>query len=202
MSKETSLIQVTGKTVYPLVVAEVKQHLNIADDDTAHDDQLTRLIQAATQTFEHDTGLKATYETWKYIMPDFPSGDEFYIPAWPIQSITHIKYYDDSEVLQTLNSGWYVLDAASGSVNRGNSRVWLLDTYDWPDIGDRLDAVQTTFVAGYSSTSASVPAVFKQCILLLCGFWFEHRGEPISSAVQQYPAYAAMIQRFVRPSYP
>lgn len=195
-----SLTLVTAKSVYPISIAELKTQLNIGDDETAHDDYLTGLIQAATEIVEKDTQLVLTAETWKYTFPDF-YGNDVVIPRGPITSITHVKYYDTGNTLQTLTTDAYTFDGASGGVPRGNSRIYLNENYDWPSVYDRKDAVQVTFVGGYGA-AAAVPASIKHAIKLLCTFWFEHRGEPVSGGVRMHPAYDALICRYIRSTYP
>lgn len=198
---ETSLTLVTGKTVYPLTLAECKMQLNIEETETAFDDYLESLVKVATEVFEHDTQLTLTRETWKYAMEQFDK-DEFYIPMSPIASITSIQYYDSLNTLTTLSSAYYSLDGISGGIPRGNSRIYLNEPYDWPYTYDREDAIQTTFVAGYSTTAASVPESLKHCLKLLVTFFFEHRGEPIADNIRMYPAYDSLMTRFKRASYP
>lgn len=199
---KTSLIEVTGKSVYPITVAEMKMQLNIGNDETAFDDYLTELIVVVTEILEHDTQLKLTQETWKYTLPTFLSYSEIVIPLSPISSVTHVKYYDTGNTLQTLDSAYYTLDGATGGLPRGNSRIYLNEPYDWPSTYDREDAVQITFVAGYSSLASGVPASLKHALKLLCTFLFEHRGEPVADSVRMYPAYESLIKRFMRSSYP
>jgi uncharacterized phiE125 gp8 family phage protein len=199
---DTSLFLVTDKTVYPVTVAEVKQQLNIADDETAHDDYLSLLIKTCTQQWEYDTQTKTTRETWRYVMEAFPQSDEFYIPYGPIASISSIQYYDVGDDLQTLETVYYSLDGITGGIPKGNSRVWLNHPYDWPSTYTREDAVQVTFVAGYAATATAVPQIFRHAILLLCTFYFEHRGEPVVGQMPMYPAYEHLVRRFMRSSYP
>ena len=196
-----NLVLQTAKTVYPLDVSELRKQLEIADDDTTHDEQLERVIKAVTEQFEHDTGIKLTNETWNYTLDRF-GGDWITIPVRPIQSITFIKYYDSANTQQTLSTDIYALDGATGTVPPGNSRVILKYNQNWPVTQDRYDAVQIRFVTGYGTAATSVPQSLKQALLLLATFYFEHRGEPISEALAGYPAYEHLVRRFIRSSYP
>ena len=196
-----NLVLQTDKSVYPIDVSELRKQLEIADDDTTHDEQLERIIKAVTEQFEHDTGLKLTNETWDYTLDRF-GGDWIVIPYRPVQSITYIKYYDSANTQQTLSTSIYALDGATGTVPAGNSRVILKYNQNWPETQDRYDAVTIRFVAGYGAAATSVRQIHKQALLLLATFYFEHRGEPISEAVAQYPAYEHLVRRFFRPSYP
>jgi uncharacterized phiE125 gp8 family phage protein len=196
-----NLVLNTAKAAYPLEVAELKKQLEIADDDTTHDEQLEKTIKAVTEQFEHDTGLKLTNETWTYTLDRF-GGDYIIIPIRPIQSITWIKYYDSANAQQTLPTSIYALDGATGTVPAGNSRILLKYNQDWPTTTDRYDAVEIKFVTGYGAAATAVPQSLKQALLLLAVFYFEHRGEPITEALAGYPAYEHLVRRFIRQSYP
>jgi uncharacterized phiE125 gp8 family phage protein len=198
---ETSLTLVTDATAYPITKSELKSQLNISETETAFDDYLDSLIVAATEIVELDTQLTLVNKSWKYTIENFP-GDEITIPMSPIQSITHIKYYDSTDVLQTVPTAYYTLDGTTGSVNRGNSRIYLNEPYDWPTPYDRRDAVQVTFVGGYGAAAINVPASIRHAIKVLCTFWFEHRGEPMTQPQSTCPAYEYLIARFRRAGYP
>lgn len=196
----TSLTSITAKTDWPLSVAEVKKQLEIYDGDTAHDEYLQNMIYAVTQHYEHDTQMKLTSETWKMTL-DRLKGDYIELAHRPVNSISYIKYYDSGNTLQTLATSVYALDGATGDVAPGNSRVLLKYNQDWPDLADRWDAVEIRYVTGYGAASA-VPQIHKQALLLLATFYFEHRGEPMSTNLRVHTAYDNVMRRFNRPSYP
>lgn len=197
----TSLVQYAAKTAFPVTTAELRKQLEIADDDTVHDEQLLNIIKTVTQQFEHDTQQVLTNETWDMTL-DRLGNDFIELPHRPIQSISYIKYYDSGNTLQTLSTDIYALDGKTSSVAQGNSRVILKYNQDWPELADRWDAVTIRYVTGYGSDGTSVPDIMKQSLLLLATFYFEHRGEPIPPQVQMYPAYEHLVRRFNRVSYP
>lgn len=197
----TSLTQVTDKTSWPLTVGEVKAQLQIADVDTAHDELLQNIVYSVTQVYEHDTQQKMTYETWNMTL-DQLHGDYIDLHHRPISSITHFKYYDAGNALQTLSTNVYALDGATGTVPGGNSRILLKYNQDWPDLADRWDAVEIRYVTGYSATASGVPQIHKQAMLLMATTLFEHRGEPVADNIKLAGAYEYLLARFARPNYP
>lgn len=197
----TSLTQYTDKTVWPLTVGEVKAQLEIADVDTSHDELIQNIIYSVTQVYEHDTQQKTTFETWTMTL-DQLHGDYIDLHHRPVDSITHIKYYDAGNTQQTLSTDIYALDGSTGGVPGGNSRVLLKYNQDWPDLADRWDAVEIRYVTGYAATATDVPQVHKQAMLLMATTLFEHRGEPITTNVKLATAYEYLMTRFARPSYP
>lgn len=120
--------------------------------------------------------------------------DEIYLPKRPIASITSVKYYDTSNVQQTLATTVYGLDAASRAVR-------LKHLQDWPTtVLDRWDTWEITYVCGYASASL-VPAISKQAMLLLVGKYFENR-DMLIGATYTDRAYEALVAKFIRSSYP
>ena len=184
---------VTPPTVEPLSLAEAKRQVYVASSDTYHDEDLVLRIQAAREQWEHDTDSAVMPQTLRvnlaYLEDDF-----FNLPQRPIQSITSITYYDESNVLQTLSSSVYVLDAAARVVR-------LNEDSDWPSVySDRFDAVTVEYVAGYANRQ-NVPAIAKQAMLLLVGYYWEsNRGD--NDKAYDLRAYERLVARFMRSTYP
>lgn len=184
---------VTPPTSEPITLAEAKKQLELSPTDTSHDDHLTALIQAVREQFEHDTDsavltqtLSVTYENLR--------DDEIYLPRRPVQSITHIKYYDSSNTLQTIESSVYSLDKPESAVRLNYLQLWPVPI-------DRWDAVIVTYVTGYPSVAA-VPQLYKQAMKLMLAHYFENRDQLLSEAMQTVPAYEAIVRRFMRATYP
>jgi uncharacterized phiE125 gp8 family phage protein len=183
-------------TTEPLQLAEVKKHLEIADADTAHDEHIQRLIQEAREQVEHDCQVclvsRAITEKFNW------SGDEEYWQLYyrPISSVTSITYYDTTNTQQTFSASLYSLDA-------DRRRVWLNSNAAWPTTYDRWDAITLTYSAGYGSSGAAVPQMFKQAMLLLIGYYFEERtmmGNEMTTG--SFKAYENLLARLKRSNYP
>ena len=129
----------------PITTAEAKSHLRvtISDDDTLIDG----LITAAREHVELFCGRSFAQHTYRADIADFH--DEMVLPYRPIQSITNIKYYNTAspQVLTTLALKIYAKNLASIVRNDGQS---------WPTVSTRPDAVQITYVTGYSDQSSPV----------------------------------------------
>lgn len=183
---------VTGPVSEPVTLTQAKKQLEIPASDTAHDDHITLLIQAAREQWEHDTDSAVIEQTWLVNAECFYD-DELYLPKRPIQSITSVKYYDSTNTQQTLSSSVYQLDAA-------NRAVRLAYLQNWPLTVERFDSIEIKYVCGYDDATA-VPAVAKQAILLLIGHYFENR-DMIGNAMSEVVAYENLVKRFMRPTYP
>ena len=175
-----------------MTLLQAKKQLEIASTDTAHDNQLQLLIQAAREQWEHDTDSCVLTQTLTCTAEYLCDGIE--IPKRPIQSITSIKYYDTSNVQQTLSTAVYSLDAP-----RRQIRLKYLQS--WPDNLDRWDSILITYVAGYT-TVGNVPAIAKQAILLLIAHYFENRDMLLNVAMEQVKAYEMLVRRYQRSTYP
>ena len=153
-----------------LTTAETKTFLkvDVSDDDTLIDN----LIQAATLSCEEYTNrffiertLKQYAPTWKGIQNLLKS---------PVASVTHIKYYDNADSLQTLSTDIYSLNNVLMP-----SKIELKDGQDYPDIADRWDAIEVQYVVGVAS-AANVSEAIKQAVLLTVGTWYQNRQSVVT----------------------
>lgn len=195
MKTETSRASlVTGPTSEPITLTQAKKQLEIAPSEADHDDHIELLIQAAREQWEHDTDSCLLTQTWK-VNFETAYEDEIYLPKRPVASITSVKYYDTSNVQQTLSTSVYGLDIA-------NRAVRLKHLQDWPTtVLDRWDTWEIAYVCGYAS-AALVPAIAKQAMLLLIGHNFENRDMIMGESLQTLPVYESLVKRFMRSSYP
>lgn len=120
--------------------------------NTTSDPMLSLLIKAARRVAEALTGRALITQTWELVQDAFSS--ELKLDMMPVQSITTLKYYDSDNVLQTMSSGDYILNADTGVIVPAYGESWP-STYGIPQ------AVVVRFVTGYGATGASVPADIK-----------------------------------------
>lgn len=189
---ETSSLSITAAaSAEPVTLAQAKKHLELSQDDTTHDEHLALVISAAREQLEHDTGLILAVQQYVWKTSRFVDGME--IPRRPV-TVSSVKYYDEVNTLQTLNTSLYTFDAA-------NSRIYLAYDEDWPDTVVRWDAVQVFF-----SGLETVPTLAKQAILLQVGKWFSDRdmqsGLPLNNLQVHDLAYERIVKRLLRRSYP
>ena len=183
----SQLVSQTGSE--PVTVSEAKEQLAIASSDTTHETRLGRLITAARQKYEYDTQtnlLAATYDE---------TFDRFYdrmrLTQRPVQSITSITYYDESNASQTLSTDVYGLDESLQEIR-------LKTDQSWPNSADRWDAVVVRYVTGYSTN----PQTAKHAILLLVAFWFEMTDLIVSHNMVSTAAYDSLVAVHQRSTYP
>lgn len=190
-------VLVTAPASEPVVLADVRAHLRIDDDDTSNDTLLNLLIQAARRYAESYTGRSLITQTWRAVADGFPGcaipsvlpvevqqgapwGQLTPYPAsWrdsiieirrgPVASISAITYVDATGTTQTLDPSTYVFDS-SDQVQR------LAPAFGkaWPAARAQLASVNITFVAGYSN-AAAVPATIRNWMFVRIATAYEHR---------------------------
>lgn len=151
--------------------ADAKDFLKV--DTTADDDLIDNLIKAATQSCEEytnqyfmDTLVTQYSDNWLEVYRLYKS---------PVSSITHIKYYDTNDSLQTLASSNYILDDASKP-----ARIGLAVDGTLPSLADRINAVEVKYTVGYGTSSTDVPEGIRQAVLMTIGNWYENRQSVIT----------------------
>lgn len=185
---------VTGPVEEPLSPLEVRQHLYLPTNETAGDDELERMIQAAREQWEKDTDMVLIEQTLRMHASGFGSGD-FELYKRPIRSVTSVTYYDSNGDSQTLSTDVYTL-------NKLQRRLELRINQVWPVVElKRYDAVTINYVAGFAEDRSGVPALINRAMLLLLGYWYSaNRGD--NDRANDLNAYYKIVQKYMRPTYP
>jgi uncharacterized phiE125 gp8 family phage protein len=158
----------------PVTTAYAKSHLrvDITDDDTL----IGNLVTAAREWCEQYCNRSFVQHSYRADLPYFC--EPITLPWGPVQSITHIKYYDTSSpsTLQTLSSNVYALSYDTIYRNAGES---------WESVYPRADTVQITYVTGWKDTASpqgvgpSLSGAVKSAILMIVGDLYENREAQI-----------------------
>ncbi|MEM6365740.1 MAG: hypothetical protein AAF745_15025, partial [Planctomycetota bacterium] len=156
------LHRLIGPQQEPVSVAAAKKQLEIADSDTAHDEQLIDAIVAAREQLEDDTPYVCVSQTFELIADQFPDECEIEFPVRPITSLTSITYAGET------------LSTEIADLDRRKRRIVLKHDQEWPDHEFQTDSIVITFVAGYTSQS-TVPRLIQRALLLQVAKWFEDR---------------------------
>jgi uncharacterized phiE125 gp8 family phage protein len=145
-------------------------------------------VAAAREFIEGQTGRAAMLSTWTRTSSRFVEQSEdcygrvTYLERSPLASVVSVKYYDESDVQQTLATSVYgvVATATPGF-------IYLKAGESWPTLYDRPDAVEITFTAGAASVSA-VPHTFRNAIMQLALHFYEQR-QPVNvgNSVNEIP---------------
>lgn len=161
----------------------VEAHLYPLEDD--EDAFLNGIITAARTQAEHYQKRQLLLATYKLTMSYLPAVFQFLVH--PVASITHVKYYDSNNVLQTLDPSNYVIDR--------NRKPYLLRRSaagSFPATYCRPDAVEIEFEAGYESAD-DVPMPTKQAIMLMCGSMYRYREELSETSVNILPTACRLL---------
>lgn len=191
----TKALRITAPTLAPLTLDQVKRHLALPVSDVSHDVFLTDLIEFVRDQWEADTSEVVMSSTYTQSYECFPA--EFELLRRPVASITHVKYYDANNTLQTWSSSYYRLN---------NAEVHPEICFDFnavfPVTYDRDDAVIVTYVAGVA-TQAEVHPVTRQALLLALSHAFEHRGIVSAGQWNETPkGYESLVKHHARSNYP
>jgi len=174
----------TAPTVAVIELAQAKTQCRIVESVTEEDAVLATYIEAATKWVEDYTGLSGMTQTWQVSASAFPR--RIWLPrAAPLASVTHVKYYDTSNVLQTASSSLYTTP-----VFHEPACLKLADGQSWPSHYVRDDAVQIEYVTG-ATDPVSTPPGMRQVVQFLVGHWFATR-EPVvvGTSVAEVPMTA------------
>jgi uncharacterized phiE125 gp8 family phage protein len=163
------LTLVTGPTVEPLSLADLKIQLRVESTVTDEDFLISALIESARGWAETQQHRALITQTWDMTLDGFPSCRELEIPKPPLQSITSITYTDTDGDSQTWASSNYIVDAS-----RHPGRVALAYDKSWPSTRNIINAVTVRFIAGYGNPN-DVPSETRSAMRLLIGHLFENR---------------------------
>jgi uncharacterized phiE125 gp8 family phage protein len=169
-----SFVVVTPPAEEPVSVDEARYHCRIDEyNQEPYEDsvQINTLIAAARQHAESQLNRKLITQTLDAYYDCFPA--EFVLP--PLQSVTHIKYVDETGTEQTLAADKYLVNSASVP-----ARVTESYGNTWPTIRSQQNAVRVRFVAGYGAASA-VPQCVKNWMLMRIKTLYDGRDQLISS---------------------
>lgn len=164
-----SLTVATAPAIEPVTLSEMKDHLRVdVDEDNV---LIAGLISAAREYCEQAARRTFINTTYDLTLDGWPADGLFVLPQPPLSSVTGIYYTDEDGAEATYDSANYIVDSGSEP-----GRVRLKPTAAFPSTTlQSINGVRVRFVAGYGSTTASVPARYRQAIKLLVGHWYENR---------------------------
>ena len=174
-----SLAVVTPASSNPIAQSEAKNHLRVTTSD--EDAYITNLITASTQMAENYCNSYFINTTLRMNFSYFPEG-EFRLYGGKINSLTHIKYYNDSDVLTTWNASNY-----SVNLDSEPCLITYSESSTLPTTYLKSNAVVATYVSGFGSSASDVPMAIRQAILILIGHLYENRQEVVFGSPQVMP---------------
>lgn len=169
MSEPIRIQLVTKPTELPVDIEAAKSHVRLDSDEDQN--LLQGMIATATKLAENYLRRAIMTQTWKQYFDAWPAcGVE--LAKAPLQSVTHIKTYDDSDVATTFAASNYQVDAISQP-----GRIALRSSGSVPTPTRTLNGIEIQFVCGYNSDPNEIPADIKSGVLDLVAWLYEHRGD-------------------------
>jgi len=168
------LVLKTAPTTTPISLAEAKSFLRIDSDFDDDNTYITSLINVATSMVEEFTRRRLITQTFNIFYDEFPPYIDLQIGE--VASVTHIKYYDTSNALQTLATSNYDVDT---KIRPG--RIYQSEDGDFPNTYERPNAVEVEFIVGASASD--IPAPIIQAIYVIIGRYFENRQDVVTGTI-------------------
>jgi len=168
------LVLKTAPTTTPISLAEAKSFLRIDSDFDDDNTYITSLINVATSMVEEFTRRRLITQTFNIFYDEFPPYIDLQIGE--VASVTHIKYYDTSNALQTLATSNYDVDT---KIRPG--RIYQSEDGDFPNTYERPNAVEVEFVVGASASD--IPAPIIQAIYIIVGRYYENRQDVVTGTI-------------------
>lgn len=185
------LEQEVAPTVEPLTTAEAKAHLRVdfADDDTLID----ALVKSARRAVERHLRKSLITQQWKLTLDTFPSGSAICLPLGPLQAVTSVTTYDDTDTGTVFASSNYVVDTAGDRVALNLDAVWPSDLRPY-------NAVEILYTTGYGDASTDIPSDYLEAVRLLVGHYYENREAVVAGSTAALPlGVTALLQASTEP---
>jgi len=167
------LSSIDGTDPVGMTLGDIKDYLYItSDDDDALIALLARVAREYGQARQWRQIIPATYILY---LDKFPNG-VIELPYPPAISVTSVKYYNTDNTLTTFSN--YETD-----VNSEPARIRPVSGESWPEVYDKLNAVEITYSAGYDNSDKmrSLPDSTRQAMMLMIKHWYDNRDPVVVS---------------------
>ena len=185
-----SLTRQTAPAVEPVTLSEAKAHLRV---DTATDDAyIGSLITAAREWCEQYLDRTLVHTQWVMRFDRFPPDGtmDIELPRPPMATAgtttaVALTFTFENGTTSTYSTASYRVDrdGVPGTVKTLYGQTWP------PHLQDD-NAISVTWWAGYGASGTSVPAAIRHAILMLVGFWYEHRSTVLVGSISKQLEFA------------
>ena len=177
----------TAPTAEPLSLQEVKEYLRLED---ASDERIVQpMITAVRQFAEEHMNRALMQQTFTLMLDAVIDQDQplyegmrtapdlnYYknyivLPKSPVQSVTSVKTFNDSDEATTMAATKYYVDT-----QREPARIVLRTGETFPTALRVANAIEVIYVAGYTSAFA-IPEPIRLGMLQHIAYMYEHRGD-------------------------
>lgn len=132
-----------------VTMAEAKQALRVAEDDTSLDVQISIWVTGITAEAEHQTGRAFVNRSMRVTLDRFPDAIQLSAPTFSVEAV---RFLDPDGVERTLDPADYYVDKVTvpGYIVPARGKAW-------PETDAHVNAVSVDYTAGYGPTAATVP---------------------------------------------
>jgi uncharacterized phiE125 gp8 family phage protein len=182
------LVLKTGPATTAISLAEAKAFLRVDSDYDDDDAYITSLIGVATNVVEQFTRRRLITQTYNIYYDEFPPFMDLQVGN--VASVTHVKYYDTDNTLQTLDTSQYDVD-----IRVKPGRIYQAEDGNFPDTYERANSVEVEFVVG--SAASDVEDAIKQAMYIVIGRYYENRQDVVmGTQVNELPL---MVEHLLTP---
>ena len=182
------LVLKTGPATTAISLAEAKAFLRVDSDYDDDDSYITSLIGVATNVVEQFTRRRLITQTYNIYYDEFPPYMDLQVGN--VDSVTHVKYYDTDNTLQTLDTSEYDVD-----IRVKPGRIYQAEDGNFPDTYERANSVEVEFVVG--SAASDVEDAIKQAMYIVIGRYYENRQDVVmGTQVNELPL---MVEHLLTP---
>ncbi len=183
-----TMFLVTPPAHEPVTIADARAYLRISTD--SEDDLLRRLIAAARETVEAETGLALVDQTWRLRVDRWPRSGRLALFRYPVKSVVSVVAYRADGSAIAFQPEEFVLHHG-----RRPQRLYMAQ---YPDASS-FTGLEVDFVAGFGETGVETPDALKQAILSLTAHLYETRAATEAPAAIP-PAVGRMVDAWRRVS--
>jgi len=182
------LVLKTGPATTAISLAEAKAFLRVDSDYDDDDSYITSLIGVATNVGEQFTRRRLITQTYNIYYDEFPPFMDLQVGN--VASVTHVKYYDTDNTLQTLDTSEYDVD-----IRVKPGRIYQAEDGNFPNTYERANSVEVEFVVG--SAASDVEDAIKQSMYIVIGRYYENRQDVVmGTQVNELPL---MVEHLLTP---
>lgn len=197
---DTQDYQITGPTIEPLDLEEVKKQRRFAS--TTLDTLFDMWIGSSRQDFETHTGVQLLTATREYAMDAFPCGDRIELSRPPLRGVVGVFYDVDGEE-QTFGADNYVVlpkdcETLEYETFPTPGYIALVSGASWPTPDTTRQSVRIRYTCGFGAAPGFVPELIVYALHLFVGAAHKY-GEQIqegkSQTLQELPYGAKEVMR-------
>jgi len=164
---------VTAPAAEPVLIADLKKHINVDASFTDDDTYINSLEKVARIHVENITWRKLITQTWKMYLQGWPDTGEIILPWGRLQSVTSVTYTDSDD---TVNTDFDEDDEFTVDTDSEPGRIVLKYGESWPSVTLATQSpIAIEFVVGYGDAGTDVEDTILLAIKLFVAEMYRNR---------------------------